>query len=107
MNKIRIHRPINQNFWPGLHICLESKVVFEYDLPTFNVVRSGEETAELVFHITNAPEELLSEEELKVANAFRAKDNYSLSTGDVVEVDGDYFLCEPAGWRQIDDIKAA
>ena len=54
-----------------------------------------------MFHITNAPEEMLSEQELEVAKAFRDGDNYSMSTGDVVEVDGEMFLCESFGWKRI------
>ena len=102
MNNIKIHRPLNHRFSFEADENTERKVVFEYELPTIKKERFGEQVAELVFHITNAPEEMLSEEELKVANAFRAKDNYSLSTGDVVEVDGDYFLCESFGWKQVE-----
>ena len=61
----------------------------------------GERIAERVFHILNAPEEMLSEAERNIANDFRAKKHYSLSTGDVVEVDGVGFLCESIGWKEV------
>jgi hypothetical protein len=38
---------------------------------------------------------------LSIAKEFRALGNYSLSTGDVVEVDGTKFLCESFGWKEI------
>ena len=52
--------------------------------------------------VLNAPEEILSEIERKIASGFRSiEGNYSLSTGDVVEVDGTKFLCESFGWKEI------
>jgi len=102
MNNIKVHRPIEHCFSFEVDENTERKVVFEYELPTIKKERFGEEAAELVFHITNAPEEMLSEEELEVAKAFRDKGNYSLSTGDIVEVDGEMFLCESFGWKKVD-----
>ena len=102
MNKIKIHRPINRRYAFEADEFVTRKTIFEYKLPTIKKERFAEEVAELVFHITNAPEEMLSEEELEVAKAFRDKGNYSLSTGDIVEVDGDMFLCESIGWKKVD-----
>ena len=102
MNKIKIHRPINRRYAFEADEFVTRKTIFEYDLPTIKKERFAEEAAELVFHITNAPEEMLSEEELEVAKAFRDEGNYSLSTGDIVEVDGDMFLCESIGWKKVD-----
>ena len=61
----------------------------------------GERIAEKMFHILNAPEEMLTEVERNIANDFRAKKHYSLSTGDVVEVDGISFLCKSFGWKEV------
>lgn len=103
MKNIKVHRPINSRLSFEADENTERKIVFEYSLPIIKKERFGDEVAELVFHITNAPEEMLGEKELEVANAFRAVGNYSLSTGDVVEVDGEHFLCESFGWKQIDN----
>lgn len=100
-NKIKIHRPIEFRGSFDADENTPRKVVFECDLPTIKKERFAEEAAELMFHILNAPEEMLSEVELKIANDFRALDNYSLSTGDVVEVDGVGYLCESFGWKEI------
>ena len=102
MNKIKIHRPINRRYAFEADEFVTRETIFEYDLPTIKKERFAEEVAELVFHITNAPEEMLSEQELECASAFRNKKNYSLSTGDIVEVDGDHFLCESVGWKKVD-----
>jgi hypothetical protein len=101
MNNIKIHRPINSRYAFEADEFAARKTVFDYDL-TNETERSAEEIAELVFHMTNAPKEMLSEQELKFASAFRDKGNYSLSTGDIVEVDGEHFLCESIGWRKVD-----
>ena len=102
MNNIKIHRPINSRYAFEADEFAARKTVFDYDL-TNETERSAEEIAELVFHMTNAPKEMLSEKELKFASAFRDKGNYSLSTGDIVEVDGEHFLCESFGWKKIEN----
>lgn len=100
-NKIKIHRPTNRrDQWDADENTSRSEI-FECDLPTIKKERFAEEAAELMFHILNAPEEMLSEVELNIANDFREPGNYSLSTGDIVEVDGESFLCESFGWKQI------
>jgi carotenoid cleavage dioxygenase-like enzyme len=103
-NSIKIHRPTNRrDQWDADENTPRSKI-YEALIPqSFKMdhVRIGEEVAEFVFHVLNAPEEMLSEVELKIANDFRAPGNYSLSTGDVVEVDGVGFLCESFGWKEV------
>ena len=105
-NKIKIHRPTNRrDQWDADEHTLRS-TIYETVIPqSFKMdhVRIGEEVAEFVFHILNAPEEILSEVELNIANDFREPGNYSLSTGDVVEVDGEHFLCESIGWKKIEE----
>ena len=105
-NSIEIHRPseLRGAFDADEH-ALRDKI-YKADFPqSFKMdhVRIGEEVAEYVFHVLNAPEEMLSEVELKIANNFRAPGNYSLSTGDIVVVDGEYFLCESFGWKKLED----
>jgi len=65
-------------------------------------LKEGKEGAEQMFHIFNAPEEILSNWEQALAKDFRKDGNYSLSVGDVVEVDGEQFLCESFGWKELD-----
>ena len=102
-NSIKIHRPTNhRDQWDADENTPRTKIyetVIEYDSP--NHKRIGEEVAEYVFHILNAPEDMLSEEEINIANDFRAPGNYSLSTGDIVEVDSVGFLCESFGWKEV------
>jgi hypothetical protein len=103
MNKIEIHRPYDSRgaFDADEHAGRE--LIFKCDLPQIKKERFAEEAAELVFHILNAPEEMLSDVEIEIANDFRAPGNYSLSTGDIVVVDGEYFLCESFGWKKIEN----
>jgi hypothetical protein len=105
-NSIKIHRPTNsRDQWDADEHTLREKI-YEAVIPQsfkMGYVRIGEEVAEYVFHILNAPEEMLDEEELKIANDFRAPGNYSLSTGDIVVVDGEYFLCESFGWKKLEN----
>jgi hypothetical protein len=103
-NTIKIHRPTNhRDQWDADEKTPRSKIYETVIHKSFkmNHERIGEEVAEYVFHILNAPEEMLSEVELNIANDFRGPGNHSLSTGDVVEVDGESFLCESFGWKQI------
>ena len=103
-NSIKIYRPTNRrDQWDADENTPRSKI-YETIIPQsfkMNHERVGEEVAEFMFHVLNAPEELLNESELNIANDFREPGNYSLSTGDVVEVDGVGFLCESIGWKQI------
>ena len=66
-------------------------------------LKEGKDGAEQMFHIFNAPEEILSNWEQALAKDFRKDGNYSLSVGDVVEVKGKQFLCESFGWKELDE----
>jgi hypothetical protein len=102
-NLIEIHRPSeSRGAFDADEHALRDKI-YEAVIPQIQKERGGEHVAELVFHILNAPEEMLSEVELKIANDFRAKKHYSLSTGDIVVVDGEYFLCESFGWKKLEN----
>lgn len=105
-NSIKIHRPLEfrGSFDADEHTLREK--IYEAVIPKsfkMNHERIGEEVAEYVFHILNAPEEMLSEKEIEIANDFRAPGNYSLSTGDIVVVDGEHFLCESFGWKKLEN----
>jgi hypothetical protein len=60
-------------------------------LPVMQTTWAGEDAAEEMFDLTNNP--CRQEERLKLYGNMR-----SVSVGDVVEVDGVKYLCEPAGW---------
>ena len=105
-NTIEIHRPseLRGAFDADEHTLRDK--IYEADFPQSFIgdyKRIGEEVAEYVFHVLNAPDEILDEAELQIANDFRGKKHYSLSTGDIVVVDGEYFLCESFGWKKIEN----
>ena len=100
-NSIKIHRPINSRYAFEADEFVTRNKIYEAVIPQIKKERVGEEVAELMFHILNAPEEMLSEKEIEIANDFQAPGNYSLSTGDIVEVDGVGFLCESFGWKEV------
>ena len=102
-NVIEIHRPHELSFNADEHAGRE--LIYQFNLSKNDNVLSGMpiDVAERVFHILNAPEDMLSEVETEIANDFRASGNYSLSTGDIVKVDEEYFLCQPVGWKKIEN----
>jgi len=103
-NSIKIHRPINSRYAFEADEFATRTKIYEAVIPQLanNLqIKSGMQIAERMFHILNAPEEMLSEVEIEIANDFRAPGNYSLSTGDIVEVDGVRFLCESFGWKEV------
>ena len=104
MNKIEIHRPYDSRgaFDADEHAGRE--LIFEVNLPQLRDNEYfGAEVAEQIFHTLNAPEEMLTEVELNIAKDFRSKKHYSLSTGDIVVVDGEHFLCVSLGWKKLEN----
>lgn len=59
---------------------------------TFEFKQAGEEAAEEAFDLTNNP----SRDDERVATYGRGR---SVSTGDIVEVDGVKYLCMSMGWE--------
>lgn len=57
----------------------------------------GEAAAEEAFIITNAPDEVLSKEQLAIRASLRPA--HSVSVGDVVTVGGKDYLCAGSGWE--------
>lgn len=57
----------------------------------------GQEAAEEAYHIFNAPEEMLEEWQKYIARGYKGQ---SLSVGDIVEVDGEEYLCCSFGWEK-------
>ena len=102
---IRIIRPTNSRnqFGDGAGYKGPRTEVFKCESNVGPVqLKEGEEGAEQMFHIFNAPEEMLSNWEQVLAKDFRKDGNYSLSVGDVVEVKGKQFLCESFGWKELE-----
>lgn len=74
---------------------------------SFESSLDGEEAAEEAFHLTNAPEELLEEDQKRLLKRLEFKGS-SLSTGDIVKVEPlvrgsclpEYYLCKPFGWEK-------
>ena len=64
----------------------------------------GSDAAEQAFHIFNAPEEMLQEWQKYIQQGYSGP---SLSVGDVVEVDGEEYLCCSVGWKKRSDELAA
>jgi hypothetical protein len=67
---------------------------------------TGEAAAEMAFHLTNAPEEMLDEDQKILLEELNFK-GPSLSVGDVVRVEPivrtslpEYYLCKSTGWEK-------
>lgn len=104
-NTIEIHRPVETTSIPfdANENALREKI-FEVVIPQLRDEKCfGAGIAEQMFHTLNAPEDMLNDVELKIANIFRAKRHYSLSTGDIVVVDGECFLCQSVGWKKLEN----
>lgn len=78
---------------------------------TYQTDHDGESAAEQAFHLTNAPEEYLTEEErLIITNNFPRSLPPSVKTGDIVKVEPilrginlpDYYLCKSVDWEKFD-----
>jgi hypothetical protein len=73
---------------------------------SYSTALEGEEAAEECFHITNAPEECLTDEQKEILQEQNFK-GPSLSVGDIVKVQpltkpNEYFLCKSVGWEKYD-----
>ena len=55
---------------------------------------TGEEAAEELFDMTNNP--------MRIDRRSRYGNGRSISVGDMVRVDGEYFLCRPHGWIKVE-----
>ena len=70
---------------------------------------AGEEAAEEAFHLTNAPEECLEEDQKRLLKRLEFR-GPSLSTGDIVRIEStirgsalaEYYLCKSRGWEKFD-----
>ena len=75
----------------------------------FRTTSKGESAAEEAFHITNAPEEMLTEEQKIILKDTGFK-GPSLSVGDIVKISPivhgsylpEYYLCKSVGWEKFE-----
>jgi len=80
------------------------KAVFSY-VDTVSTSRPA--ACDRAFHMFNAPEEFLNEEDKPIAAAYRLGNLRSLSVDDIVEVDHPKahrpakWVCAPVGWTRV------
>lgn len=90
---------------------IQRRITSTFILPVQPVNNAWEALAEEAFHITNAPEELLSEPQKEWERIHRNNLAPSLSVGDVVQVTHphgtEFYLCRSSGWEQGYDEKLA
>ena len=67
---------------------------------TYITEAKGQEAAEEAFHIFNAPEDMLKEWQQYLMKGYS---DQSLSVGDIVEVNGEEYLCCSVGWKKRSD----
>ena len=78
---------------------------------SFDCEETGEKAAELAFHLTNAPEEILEEDQKRLLKRLEFQ-GPSLSVGDIVRVAPylqnansalpEYYLCKSFGWEKFE-----
>lgn len=100
MSSIELHLAIEPVFRDDTQV--PRKFSFAYECEA-----EGEEAAELAFHITNAPSEILTAAQREIERKFRAEGirPRCLSVGDSVVVIKDgvrkEFLCKGQGWEEL------
>ena len=84
---------------------IQRRTTSTFILPVKPVNNAWEALAEEAFHITNAPEELLSEPQKEWERIHRKNRAPSLSVGDVVQVTHphgtEFYLCRSSGWESV------
>ena len=84
---------------------IQRRITSTFILPVKPVNNAWEALAEEAFHITNAPEELLSEPQKEWERIHRKNLAPSLSVGDVVQVTHahgtEFYLCLSSGWESV------
>jgi len=83
---------------------IQRRITSTFVLEVKPVANAWEALAEDAFHITNAPEELLSDAQKGWETLHRINHAPSLSVGDVVQVTHPYgtefYLCRSSGWEK-------
>ena len=90
---------------------IQRRITSTFVLEVKPVNNAWEALAEEAFHITNAPEELLSEPQKEWERIHRKNRAPSLSVGDVVQVTHAYgtefYLCLSSGWKKANAVEAS
>ena len=88
---------------------VQRRITSTFELDARPTQTSWADVAEEVFHITNAPEELLSEDQKALYEVHRSHRASSLSVGDVVQVTHhhgtEFFLCQSSGWKKANAVE--
>lgn len=84
---------------------IQRRITSTFIIPIRPVANAWEALAEEAFHITNAPEELLSEPQKEWERIHHKTRAGSLSVNDVVQVTHphgtEFFLCRSSGWESV------
>lgn len=88
---------------------VQRRITSTFELDIRPTQTSWADVAEEVFHITNAPEELLSEDQKALSEIHHKNRASSLSVGDVVQVTHhhgtEFFLCQSSGWKKANAVE--
>ena len=86
----------------------EEWFVYREEKVNYKSSLSGEKAAEEAFHLTNAPEECLEDDQKELLKSLNFK-GPSLSVGDVVRVEPivrtslpEYYICKSFGWERFE-----
>ena len=60
---------------------------------------------EWLFASTNAPHETLDEEQLWILTVFYNAKECSISGGDVIQLNGESYICKNTGWEKIENFQ--
>lgn len=85
---------------------VEDREVNRYRALNFRCVAPvSDETAilEWLFAATNAPNELLDAEQAWIVGVFYNAHEYSISVGDVLQVNDCFYLCKNCGWEKLEN----
>lgn len=104
MNQVRIYIQDYSALKDGSRHFFEA----DWDLPrkhiyTYLTDAEGSDAAEQAFHIFNAPESMLQEWQKYIQQGYSGP---SLSVGDIVEVNGEEYLCCSVGWKRREEMLA-
>jgi hypothetical protein len=60
-----------------------------------------------LFEATNAPNELLCEEQAWIVGVFYQAKECSISVGDVIQLNDRFYACKPIGWEKIENFQTS
>jgi hypothetical protein len=97
MTTVRIHiQDYSSGLLPGYQFFTSDWSLPRKHVYTYLTEAEGYGAAEEAFHIFNAPLELLQEWQQYISKGYSGT---SLSVGDIVQVNGEEYLCCSIGWK--------